>query len=159
MENICTVYYKSAPGLMEISGDDEGIISLYFTVKKNERKKSNPCKIPVSLKNCLRQLDEYFAGRRKNFELPLKPEGTWFQKKVWNQLLKIPYGKTMSYGEIAARTGNSKASRAVGNANNKNKIAVIIPCHRVIGSKGDLTGYAGGLKKKKWLLEHEKGFC
>ncbi|MBL8006173.1 MAG: methylated-DNA--[protein]-cysteine S-methyltransferase [Ignavibacteria bacterium] len=159
MENFCTVYYKSAPGLMEISGDDEGIISLYFTEKKSGRKKSNPGKIPVPLKKCLRQLDEYFAGRRKNFELLLKPEGTWFQKKVWKQLLKIPFGKTMSYGEIAARTGNSKASRAVGNANNKNKIAVIIPCHRVIGSKGDLTGYAGGLKKKKWLLEHEKGFC
>lgn len=159
MENFCTVYYKSAPGLMEISGDDEGIISLYFTEKIPVRKKAIPDKIPVPLMKCLRQLDEYFSGRRKNFELPLKPEGTEFQKRVWNQLLKIPYGKTMSYGEIAEKAGNSKASRAVGNANNKNRIAVIIPCHRVIGSYGDLTGYAGGLKKKKWLLDHEKNFC
>ncbi len=103
-----------------------------------------------------KQLSEYFAGQRTCFDLPLFVEGTPFQKKVWAELQKIPYGETISYGELARRCGNAKACRAVGMANNKNKIAIIIPCHRVIGSNGKLVGYAGGLDIKSKLLELER---
>ena len=102
------------------------------------------------------QLAEYFAGQRKEFDLPLAPEGTPFQHAVWEKLLEIPYGVTATYGEIAAATGNPKASRAVGSANGRNPICIIIPCHRVIGSGGKLTGYAFGLERKTFLLKLEK---
>jgi methylated-DNA-[protein]-cysteine S-methyltransferase len=104
-----------------------------------------------------RQLDEYFAGRRKVFDLDLSPEGTPFQRRVWERLLEIPYGETISYGTLARRVGNANASRAVGLANGRNPIAIIIPCHRVIGSNGTLTGYGGGLPLKQKLLELERG--
>ena len=106
--------------------------------------------------NCKKQLDEYFAGNRKIFDLPLAPKGTEFQQKVWNALTEIPYGKTRTYGEIAAAIGNPKAARAVGMANNKNPIGIIIPCHRVVGANGKLVGYAGGMEKKEWLLHLEQ---
>lgn len=102
------------------------------------------------------QLKEYFEGKRKVFDLPLAPEGTPFQKRVWQALLEIPYGQTVCYGEIAERTGNKKASRAVGMANNRNPIAIVIPCHRVIGKNGSLTGYGGGLDIKEKLLNIER---
>ena len=105
---------------------------------------------------CKMQLDEYFRGERKTFDLPLAPKGTDFQKKVWNALQKIPYGETKTYGEIAAAVGNPKAARAVGMANNKNPIGIIIPCHRVVGADGKLVGYAGGMDKKEWLLQIER---
>ena len=105
---------------------------------------------------CKKQLDEYFAGERKTFDLPLSPKGTEFQQKVWQALMEIPYGETRTYGEIAERVGNPKASRAVGMANNKNPIGILIPCHRVVGVNGKLVGYAGGMEKKEWLLELEK---
>ena len=101
------------------------------------------------------ELTEYFAGQRKSFDLPLEPKGTAFQQSVWRALCEIPYGETVSYGQIAERIGNKKACRAVGMANNRNPIAIIIPCHRVIGAGGKLTGYAGGLDKKEFLLELE----
>lgn len=101
------------------------------------------------------QLTEYFAGKRKVFDLPLEPYGTEFQKKVWQALMEIPYGRTCSYGEIAAKIGNPKASRAVGSANNKNPIAIVIPCHRVVGANGALVGYASGLQTKEALLKLE----
>lgn len=101
------------------------------------------------------QLTEYFAGKRKVFDLPLDPQGTEFQKRVWQALREIPYGTTCSYGEIAAKVGNPKASRAVGGANNKNPIAIVIPCHRVIGANGSLVGYASGLQTKEALLKLE----
>ena len=104
-----------------------------------------------------RQLQEYFAGRRKVFDLDLAPEGTEFQRRVWERLLEIPYGETISYGMLARRVGNANASRAVGLANGRNPIAIIIPCHRVIGSNGTLTGYGGGLPIKHKLLELERG--
>lgn len=103
------------------------------------------------------QLDEYFAGKRTSFDLPLDLQGTEFQLKVWNELLKIPYGKTISYKELSLRLGNLLAIRAAGAANGANPISIIVPCHRVIGSDGSLTGYAGGLWRKKWLLELESG--
>lgn len=102
------------------------------------------------------QLSEYFEGKRKNFDLPLKFYGTEFQNRVWRELQNIPYGKTISYKELAEKTGNIKACRAVGMANNKNPIPIIIPCHRVVGSNGNLTGYAGGLDVKKFLLDLEQ---
>ena len=108
------------------------------------------------IKKTYSQLKEYFAGKRKCFDIPISATGTEFQIKVWEELQKIPYGKTATYKEIAKNIGNKNASRPVGMANNKNPIAIIIPCHRVIGTKGDLTGYAGGIKIKKYLLDLEK---
>ena len=105
---------------------------------------------------CKTQLDAYFRGERKGFDLPLLPKGTAFQQKVWKALTEIPYGETRTYGEIATAVGNPKAARAVGMANNKNPIGIIIPCHRVVGASGKLVGYAGGMDRKEWLLELEK---
>lgn len=105
---------------------------------------------------CKKQLEEYFAGKRKTFDLPLAPKGTDFQQRVWKALQEIPYGETRTYGEIAAAVGNPKAARAVGMANNRNPIGIIVPCHRVVGANGKLVGYAGGMEKKEWLLELEK---
>ena len=157
MEKLFKAFYESEPGLIEITAVEKGIISLYF-IKKKSNLKSDSKNFPGHLKECIRQLDEFFKGKRMTFDLPLIISGTDFQKKVWNELKKIPFGKTSSYKDIALKAGNVKAVRAVGNANNKNKIAVIIPCHRVIGSDGKLSGYAGGVKIKKWLLEHERNF-
>jgi methylated-DNA-[protein]-cysteine S-methyltransferase len=103
------------------------------------------------------QLRAYFAEELKQFELPLQPQGTEFQKRVWGELLNIPYGETISYGELAVRIGQPSASRAVGLANGRNPISIIVPCHRVIGANGSLTGYGGGLARKRWLLDHERG--
>lgn len=110
--------------------------------------------IPI-IEQCFHQVNEYFAGERTQFNLPLAPDGTDFQKKVWQHLTKISFGETWSYGQLANSIGNKKASRAVGAANGKNPISIIIPCHRVIGANGSLTGYAGGLAVKEWLLKHE----
>jgi methylated-DNA-[protein]-cysteine S-methyltransferase len=107
--------------------------------------------------NATRQLEQYFEGTRTSFELELAPDGTEFERQVWNELMTIPFGSTDTYGEIASRLGDAGGSRAVGVANARNPIAIIVPCHRVIGSDGDLTGYAGGLWRKKWLLAHESG--
>ena len=106
--------------------------------------------------NCKIQLEEYFAGNRKQFDLPLAPKGTDFQKRVWKALTDIPYGETRTYGEIAAAVGSPKAARAVGMANNKNPIGIIVPCPRVVGADGKLVGYAGGMAKKEWLLHLEQ---
>ncbi len=111
--------------------------------------------IPQCLKDCKTQLQEYFSGQRQQFDLPLAPAGTPFQQKVWQQLLQIHFGHTITYAEIARRLGDPKTIRAAGTANGKNPIAIVIPCHRVIGMNGDLVGYAGGLPNKKWLLDHE----
>jgi AraC family transcriptional regulator of adaptative response/methylated-DNA-[protein]-cysteine methyltransferase len=112
----------------------------------------------IHLKQLSRELKEYFNGKRKEFSLPLIAPGSDFQKKVWEELLKIPYGSTRSYMEQSIALGKPESIRAVANANGMNRIAIIIPCHRVIGSDGSLTGYGGGLKRKKWLLDHEKKF-
>lgn len=104
---------------------------------------------------CIRQLEAYFAGSLTQFDLPLAPEGTEFQKKVWAELQKVPFGRTASYGDLAHRLGDPNLTRAVGAANGSNPIAIIIPCHRIIGADGSLTGYAGGLWRKQWLLRHE----
>jgi len=104
---------------------------------------------------CTEQLIEFFAGRRKTFDIPIHQEGTLFQQKVWNELLHVPFGKTLSYIELAKKIGDAKATRAVAAANGKNKISIIVPCHRIIGSDKSLIGYSGGMWRKKWLLQHE----
>jgi len=122
-------------------------------------KKSDPDPaIPLPLKECVQQLNEYFAGDRKEFSLNLILDGTDFQKKVWNQLMKISYGTAVSYKDVAKAIRNDKAFRAIGSANGRNNIAIIIPCHRVIAHDGTLGGYGGGLGKKEWLLDHEKKY-
>ena len=147
-------FYNSPVGLIEIGGTVNSITSLYFIDEEfNPEAKSNPY-----IDKCVEQLDAYFNGKMKIFTLDLSAEGTDFQKRVWNELMKIPYGETRSYMEITKTLGDKKAIRAVANANGQNKISIIIPCHRVIGSDGSLTGYGGGLWRKKWLLEHEQKF-
>jgi methylated-DNA-[protein]-cysteine S-methyltransferase len=111
--------------------------------------------IPNDLIEAVTQLQEYFIGKRTEFTFKLNPKGTEFQKKVWQELLQIPYGKTCSYLELSKKLGDVKAIRAVASANGKNPLWIVVPCHRVIGTDGSLTGYAGGLWRKKWLLEHE----
>ena len=139
--------------------EENGKIVKIIIINKNDENNKNvdvfvekDTKLLVKAKN---ELEEYFDGKRKEFDLPLKQEGTEFQKKVWNALSKIPYGETRTYKEIAKMIGNEKASRAVGMANNKNNIPIIIPCHRVIGSDGKLVGYALGLDIKQYLLDLE----
>jgi len=142
---------ESPLGYTKIIGDDDGIQSV--TVLNSEENITDI--IPEILEDCIIQLKEYFEGLRKQFRLKLNPEGTPFQKRVWDELLNIPYGKTVSYLELSKKLGDVKAIRAVANAIGKNPLWIIVPCHRVIGSDGNLTGYAGGLQRKQWLLEHE----
>lgn len=153
MKYLHTAYYKSPIGVIKIQGNTDGLESLYFVDEDKVSTEIHPC-----LKECISQLDEYFKGTRENFSIDLCIEGTPFRKKVWEELIKIPYGETCSYIDIAKAIGNEKAVRAVGGANHNNKISVIIPCHRVIGKDGKLTGYGGGLWRKEWLLNHEKHF-
>jgi methylated-DNA-[protein]-cysteine S-methyltransferase len=148
-------YYQSEIGLLEIVGTDEYIKSVRFVETEDRNESSDQAEMPAVVADCLAQLDEYFQGERRVFSLNLAPKGTEFQKAVWDQLTNIPYGQTVSYLDIARSLGNEKAIRAVGAANGKNKIVIIIPCHRVIGSDGKLTGYGGGLWRKEWLLNHE----
>ena len=154
MQQLYKTYYDAPIGILEIMGTEQRITGVHFVEKKSD---PDPA-IPVTLKDCCRQLYEYFAGDRKEFSIKLQLEGTNFQKKVWNQLMKIPYGRTASYKDIAAAIKNEKAVRAVGSANGRNNIAIIIPCHRVIAHDGTLGGYGGGLWKKEWLLDHEKKY-
>jgi len=146
-----TIYIKSPIGTIKIKGDENGLASVHFldTVKKTS------AIVSEFLQPTVTQLQEYFKGNRTSFDLKLNPEGTVFQKKVWKQLGEIPFAKTVSYQEIANRLGDPKVIRAAASANGKNPISIIIPCHRVIGISGSLTGYAGGLHRKKWLLDHE----
>lgn len=151
MGNVFTLYYSSPVGPVEIKGTEEAIISTFFVEEEGISSEI----IPEVLLQCKTELEEYFTGERKSFDVPLAPDGTEFQKKVWDELLKIEFGNTVSYMSIAKKIANPGAVRAVGLANGKNPIGVIIPCHRVIGEDGSLTGYAGGLWRKKWLLDHE----
>lgn len=148
--NLYTAYYSSPLGLLKIQCTDKYIKTVLFT--NQETLANDEHKL---LQICTRQLDEYFKGKRKNFTLPLNQDGTPFQMKVWDLLYKIPYGKTISYNDLARQYGDLKAIRAVASANGKNNLAIIVPCHRVIGSNQELVGYSGGLSKKRWLLEHE----
>ena len=150
-----TTYYKTPIGTAKIVGDANGIQSV--SVLDEDSSIALEEKTPKELQECVTQLDEYFNGNRKTFDLKLNPQGTEFQQKVWTALTNIPFNKTRSYLEQSKQLGDVKAIRAVASANGKNPIWIIIPCHRVIGSDGSLTGYAGGIWRKKWLLEHESG--
>lgn len=149
-----TCIIKSPLGFTKIIGDEEGITTV--TILDSEEKVTDI--IPTELEDCVIQLNEYFEGKRKQFDLKLNAEGASFQKKVWKQLEEIPYGKTISYLDLSKQLGDVKAIRAVANANGKNPLWIVVPCHRVIGSNGSLIGYAGGLHRKKWLLEHESPY-
>ncbi len=147
-----TFYFKSPIGIIRIAFLEKGICGLSFQDDKIKIK-SLPGLFATEY---IRQIEAYFKGELKQFDLPLDLQGSDFQLKVWNELKKIPYGKTISYMDLAKRLGNPKSIRAAAHANAKNPVSIIIPCHRVIGSDGSLTGYAGGLWRKKWLLEMEK---
>ena len=151
-------YYKTPIGLAEITADETAILSVNIVREAENRKLEIGNRDLVDsalLQKCIRELDEYFAGTRKNFTVKLEARGTDFQQRVWQELAKIPFGVTASYADIARRVGSPRAVRAVGSANSKNPHWIIVPCHRVIASNGALSGYAGGLDRKKWLLEHE----
>jgi methylated-DNA-[protein]-cysteine S-methyltransferase len=143
---------ETAIGNIEIKGTGAGLCSIQFLETTSETLNTET---PTCLKTIVSQLQEYFAGTRTEFDVKLSPDGTAFQKKVWEQLQTIPFGKTVSYQQMANDLGAPKVIRAAASANGKNPIPIVIPCHRVIGSDGKLTGYASGLHRKKWLLEHE----
>ena len=145
-----TAFIESPLGITKIVGDENGISVISVL---SEGKITN--KIPKNLKECVSQLREYFDGNRNHFTFKMNPQGTDFQQKVWQELLNIPFGKTMSYLDLSKKLGDVKAIRAVASANGRNPLWIVVPCHRVIGTDGSLTGYAGGLWRKKWLLEHE----
>jgi methylated-DNA-[protein]-cysteine S-methyltransferase len=146
------VTIKSPIGYLQIFADEKGISRISFKKKSSENNKTSN----KHLLACMKQLKEYFEGRRKNFSIKMNPEGTDFQKRVWKALESISFGKTASYSDIASAIKNPKAVRAVGMANRNNPIPLIAPCHRIIGKSGKLVGYNGGLDKKEWLLQHEQ---
>lgn len=153
--SVYTTCYHSPIGKIKISGTADYISQVIF-VNENAPPVEISETIPPLLIECTEQLIQYFQGVRRSFELPLNQQGTAFQQEVWTELMSIAYAKTVSYINIARRTGDPKATRAVANANGKNNLCIIVPCHRVIGANNELTGYSGGLWRKKWLLEHEK---
>ena len=155
-------YVESPIGRLMLTTDGTALTGLYMNLYRNK-----PSKLPGlgddwiqnatidPLPAAARQLKEYFAGKRRDFDLPLRMAGTEFQRSVWRELTEIPFGETRSYGQLAKRLNNPNGSRAVGLANGRNPIAIIVPCHRVIGADGSLTGFGGGLDRKEWLLTHE----
>jgi methylated-DNA-[protein]-cysteine S-methyltransferase len=143
-------YYESPIGLLEIGGGERAVTWFYFVEERCDGAIASPV-----IERAVAQLDEYFAGQRRTFDLSLELIGTEFQQQVWRQLLAIPYGETAAYQEIANRLGNPRAVRAVGAANGRNPISIVVPCHRVIGGDGRLVGYGGGLWRKEWLLRNE----
>lgn len=145
-------YYQSPLGLIAITGNDVCVTKIQFVNDPLVEATENPGK---EVKKCLQELDEYFNKRRQHFTVIISLEGSAFRKTIWCLLQAIEYGKTISYVELAKRYGDINTVRAVGKANSMNPIAIVVPCHRVLGVKGDLIGYAGGLDKKRWLLEHE----
>lgn len=158
------VYYNSPIGLLQIKNAADAIAEVIFAdnpvsekLPENDFLQKN--KMPAIINQCIGQLDKYFAGELFEFNLKLAPDGTPFQLNVWSELVKIRYGRTESYLSLSKHIGNVKAIRAVGTANGRNRIAIIIPCHRVIGSNEDLVGYAGGLWRKQWLLAHESKYA
>ena len=149
--------FESPIGRLLLTSDGSALTGLYMELSGKARCtdgwSEDVCIAPLSA--TVRQLTEYFAGTRRTFDLPLRLQGTPFQQRVWRELTEIPYGATWSYGQVAKRIHNPSASRAVGLANGRNPISILVPCHRVIGADGSLTGYGGGLERKRWLLAHE----
>ncbi len=146
-------YYESPIGLVEVGGTSNAITSLCFVEIRKDRFESHP-----TVGVAVRQVADYFDGSRRKFDMEISLDGTDFQEQVWRQLLKVPYGHLASYKDVANAIGSPKAVRAVGAANGRNPISLIVPCHRIIGSNGKLTGYGGGLWRKEWLLKHEGCF-
>ena len=154
MSTTHVVYLQTPIGQVEIRGSEAGVSAVNF-VDVGRRPAVQKGPLPGPLVRCLAQLDEYFRGGRRAFSVPLDLAGTAFQQKVWQALLAVPYGATTTYGDIARAVGCPAGSRAVGGANHRNPVSVIVPCHRVVGSDGRLTGYGGGVWRKEWLLRHE----
>jgi methylated-DNA-[protein]-cysteine S-methyltransferase len=154
MAALFQTFYLSPIGTIVVRATEAAIVSVLFT--EEEAAPAAPRSLPSCLQACHQQLQEYFAGHRKDFDLPLASAGTLFQEQVWQQLGRIRYGQTLSYYDLSLLLGNPAAIRAVGSANGKNKLLLLRPCHRVIGSDGKLVGYAGGLWRKQWLLAHER---
>ena len=154
MEELYYTYYQSPIGLLKIAGTEHYIAELGFIDKPEQMIHGEPG-ISEVMHQCTEQLIEFFSGKRRIFDIPVHQPGTYFQLKVWGELLQIPFAKTMSYLELSRNVGDEKAVRAVAATNGKNRIAIIVPCHRVIGSDKSLVGYGGGLWRKKWLLQHE----
>lgn len=154
MENIFKTTVETPVGYLELTSDQNFLLSVSFAEMPGKLSDFQP----AILKESIAQITEYFDGKRKEFDLKLQPAGTGFQLKVWEEVKKVTFGKTVSYLDIAIKTGSKNNTRAVGLANGKNPIPIIIPCHRIIGTNGKLTGYAGGLERKKWLLQHELQF-
>jgi methylated-DNA-[protein]-cysteine S-methyltransferase len=154
MEELYYTYYESPIGLIKIAATPHYVSELAFVDDAAQILHGEPGICDV-LHQCTEELIEFFSGRRKTFTVPVHQEGTEFQKRVWSELLEIPFGKTATYLDMAKRMGDPKATRAIAAANGKNNISIIVPCHRVIGSDKSLTGYSGGLWRKKWLLQHE----
>ncbi len=155
MEDNC-FYYISPAGCLRIKNNGDAISEISFMDEHvSMASKQHMKRIPPVLRECIDQLDKYFAGELFSFNCKLAPEGTAFQQLVWEKLQQVPYGRTASYLALSKQVGNIKSIRAVGTANGKNPVAIIIPCHRIIGSNGSLVGYAGGLSRKQWLLNHE----
>jgi methylated-DNA-[protein]-cysteine S-methyltransferase len=149
-----TGYYQSPLGMLEIKANNDALVSVQFLSEEVVSTIGEIMESPL-VEETIRQLTAYFEGTLKQFDLPLEFIGTEFQQKVWKELTKISFGQTVSYGRLADLLGSRQLVRAVGSANGKNPIGIIVPCHRVIGNQGDLVGYAGGLWRKQWLLEHE----
>lgn len=145
-----TAFIQTPLGVAKIVGDASGICEISVLDSGDIT-----AKVSENLEECIAQLQDYFSGNRNHFDFKINPQGTEFQQKVWQELLNIPFGKTMSYLDLSKKLGDVKAIRAVASANGKNPLWIVVPCHRVIGTDGSLTGYAGGLWRKKWLLEHE----
>jgi methylated-DNA-[protein]-cysteine S-methyltransferase len=154
MNELYYTYYESPVGLIKIGGTEQYIAEISFIDNKEQIEHGAPG-ISDMIHQCTEELIEFFAGRRKVFTVPVHQDGTDFQKRVWSELLEIPFGKTISYLDLSKKLGDPKAIRAAASANGKNKIAIIVPCHRVIGSDKTLVGYSGGLWRKKWLLQQE----
>ncbi len=152
MEDTFYTYYNSPVGWLKLTSDADCLLAVSFEDVEDER----TSEMSPILEESIQQLEEYFNGSRKEFNLKLAPQGTDFQQKIWKLVEKVNYGQTASYLEISIQSGSDKNTRAVGLANGKNPIPIIIPCHRIIGSNGKLTGYAGGLERKRWLLLHEQ---
>jgi methylated-DNA-[protein]-cysteine S-methyltransferase len=150
--------FPSPIGLIQLRGTDRALTGVFMEKHRHEpARPEDAIQDPAPLREAQRELEEYFAGERRDFSIPLAATGTPFQMQVWEALRAIPYGETISYGELARRIGNPKAVRAVGLANGRNPISIIVPCHRVIGANGTLTGYGGGLERKRFLLAFERG--
>ena len=152
-DNTLYTYLRSPLGDLLLFGDEQALRGVYMDAKAPPGWRRSDEAFAAAGE----QLDQYFAGERRDFDLPLDLRGTPFQRRVWQALLTIPYGETRSYGEIAAQIGRPDRPRAVGAANGRNPVSIVVPCHRVIGSDGSLTGYGGGLARKRWLLDHEAG--